>query len=152
VAKAACRILQIESGEILAEYRPALTDAGAIGHEAEIFVYDTLAGGAGFSPQLAAKVNAFSGRRFRSSRSVRLRAIHPVIAVCEAIATKSSIGFLTGNSANSFCGTRFLEDIRSIPQIASRRHSRCCMLTSSGIFPKPSTWIATCADEPSPAK
>jgi len=53
VAKAACRLLQIESGEILAEYRPALTDAGAIGREAEIFVYDTLAGGAGFSPQLA---------------------------------------------------------------------------------------------------
>ncbi|MBR0749136.1 DUF1998 domain-containing protein [Bradyrhizobium japonicum] len=53
VAKAAGRLLQIESGEILAEYRPALTDAGAIGKEVEIFVYDTLAGGAGFSPQLA---------------------------------------------------------------------------------------------------
>lgn len=55
LAKAACRLLEIESGEILAEYRPALTDAGAIGREAEIFVYDTLAGGAGFSPQLAAR-------------------------------------------------------------------------------------------------
>jgi Domain of unknown function (DUF1998) len=54
VAKAACRLLQIKSGEILAEYRPALTDAGAIGHEAEVFVHDTLAGGVGFSPQLAA--------------------------------------------------------------------------------------------------
>ena len=54
VAKAACRLLQIELGETLAEYRPALTDAGALGHEAEVFVYDTLAGGAGFSPQLAA--------------------------------------------------------------------------------------------------
>jgi ATP-dependent helicase YprA (DUF1998 family) len=53
VAKAAGRLLQIESGEILAEYRPALTDAGAAGKEVEIFVYDTLAGGAGFSPQLA---------------------------------------------------------------------------------------------------
>jgi ATP-dependent helicase YprA (DUF1998 family) len=53
VAKAAGRLLQIESGEILAEYRPALTDAGAVGKEVEIFVYDTLAGGAGFSPQLA---------------------------------------------------------------------------------------------------
>jgi hypothetical protein len=53
VAKAAGRLLQIESGEILAEYRPALTDAGAEGKEVEIFVYDTLAGGAGFSPQLA---------------------------------------------------------------------------------------------------
>jgi hypothetical protein len=53
VAKAASRLLQVESGEILAEYRPALTEAGSIGQEVEIFVYDTLAGGAGFSPQLA---------------------------------------------------------------------------------------------------
>jgi hypothetical protein len=53
VAKAGSQLLQIESGEILAEYRPALTDNGAIGKEVEIFVYDTLAGGAGFSPQLA---------------------------------------------------------------------------------------------------
>lgn len=55
VAKAAGRLLQIESGEILAEYRPALTANGAIGKEVEVFVYDTLAGGAGFSPQLAQK-------------------------------------------------------------------------------------------------
>src|SRR6202035_2877799 len=52
LAKAACRVLQIESTEILAEYRPALTDAGANGLETEVFIYDTLAGGAGFSPQL----------------------------------------------------------------------------------------------------
>jgi ATP-dependent helicase YprA (DUF1998 family) len=52
LAKAACRVLQIESAEILAEYRPALTDAGANGLETEVFIYDTLAGGAGFSPQL----------------------------------------------------------------------------------------------------
>jgi len=55
LAKAACRVLEIESGEILAEYRPALTDAGAAGHEVEIFIYDTLAGGAGFSPQLVGR-------------------------------------------------------------------------------------------------
>jgi hypothetical protein len=52
LAKAACRVLQIESTEILAEYRPALTDAGANGLETEVFIYATLAGGAGFSPQL----------------------------------------------------------------------------------------------------
>ena len=45
LAKAACRVLQIESTEILAEYRPALTDAGANGLETEVFIYDTLAGG-----------------------------------------------------------------------------------------------------------
>jgi ATP-dependent helicase YprA (DUF1998 family) len=55
VAKAACQILQIESGEILAEYRPALTEAGAQGLEAEIFIYDTLSGGAGFSVLLAGR-------------------------------------------------------------------------------------------------
>ncbi len=52
LAKAACRTLDIEPGEVLAEYRPALTAAGAIGHEVEIFLYDTLAGGAGFATQL----------------------------------------------------------------------------------------------------
>ena len=52
LAKAACRILQIELTEILAEYRPALTEAGANGLETEVFIYDTLSGGAGFSPQL----------------------------------------------------------------------------------------------------
>jgi ATP-dependent helicase YprA (DUF1998 family) len=52
MATASCRLLQIEPGEVLAEYRPALTEAGALGLEAEIFIYDTLAGGAGFSPQL----------------------------------------------------------------------------------------------------
>jgi ATP-dependent helicase YprA (DUF1998 family) len=49
---AACRLLQIESGEILAEYRPALNDSGAAGTLVEVFLYDTLAGGAGFSPQM----------------------------------------------------------------------------------------------------
>lgn len=52
LAKAANRILQLEAGEILAEYRPALTESGAQGLEVEVFLYDTLAGGAGFAPQL----------------------------------------------------------------------------------------------------
>lgn len=58
VAAAACRLLEIEPGEILAEYRPALTEAGATGLEAEIFIYDTLAGGAGFAPQLVGRGEA----------------------------------------------------------------------------------------------
>lgn len=53
LAKAACVILEIELGEILAEYRPALNDKGASGSLVEVFLYDTLAGGAGFSPQMA---------------------------------------------------------------------------------------------------
>ena len=49
LSKAACELLQIEGGEVMAEFRPALTPEGKVGSEAEIFLYDTLAGGAGFS-------------------------------------------------------------------------------------------------------
>lgn len=55
LAQAACQLLEIESGELLAEFRPALTPAGKSGLEAEIFLYDTLPGGAGFSSQLAGR-------------------------------------------------------------------------------------------------
>ena len=53
LAKAACQLLEIEPGELMAEFRPALTPDGKSGLEAEIFLYDTLPGGAGFSSQLA---------------------------------------------------------------------------------------------------
>ena len=46
---AACALLELEPTELQAEYRPALTEAGQLGHEAEIYIYDTLSGGAGFS-------------------------------------------------------------------------------------------------------
>jgi hypothetical protein len=39
----------VESNELQAEYRPALTSAGREGEEAEIYLYDTLPGGAGFA-------------------------------------------------------------------------------------------------------
>ena len=55
MAKAACGILEVEPGEMMAEYRPALTPAGKAGLEAEIFLYDTLPGGAGFARQLAGR-------------------------------------------------------------------------------------------------
>lgn len=51
-AKAACKTLELEANELQAEYRPALTDAGREGREAEIFLYDTLPGGAGFSQRV----------------------------------------------------------------------------------------------------
>ena len=57
LAMAACRLLQIEFGEILAEYRPALNENGASGTLVEVFLYDTLAGGAGFSPQMIPRAN-----------------------------------------------------------------------------------------------
>jgi ATP-dependent helicase YprA (DUF1998 family) len=46
---AGTRKLDIEATELQAEYRPALTLLGKEGLEAEIYVYDTLAGGAGFT-------------------------------------------------------------------------------------------------------
>lgn len=52
LAKSACQLLDIEPGELMAEFRPALTPGGTSGLEAEIFLYDTLPGGAGFSTQL----------------------------------------------------------------------------------------------------
>lgn len=52
LAKAACLILEVEPGEILAEFRPGLSSGGSAGEEVEVFLYDTLAGGAGFSSQL----------------------------------------------------------------------------------------------------
>jgi hypothetical protein len=45
----ATQMLDIEATELQAEYRPALTSGGAEGLEAEIYLYDTLAGGAGFT-------------------------------------------------------------------------------------------------------
>jgi hypothetical protein len=62
LAKAACQLLEIESGELMAEYRPALTAAGRLGREAEIFLYDTLPGGAGFASQLVGQGEALFRR------------------------------------------------------------------------------------------
>lgn len=47
--KAACDLLEIEPGELMAEFRPALTELGERGQEAELYLYDTLSGGAGFA-------------------------------------------------------------------------------------------------------
>jgi hypothetical protein len=49
LARAACDILDLEPGEVQADFRAALTEAGQNGYEAEVYLYDTLAGGAGFS-------------------------------------------------------------------------------------------------------
>lgn len=55
LAKAACQLLEIEPGELMAEFRPALTIGGKSGKEVEIFLYDTLPGGAGFATQIAGR-------------------------------------------------------------------------------------------------
>jgi len=48
LAKASCAVLGLEPGEVQADYRPALTEAGQAGEEVELYLYDTLPGGAGF--------------------------------------------------------------------------------------------------------
>ena len=45
----ACDLLGIDPSELQAEFRMALTPGGRSGAEAEIYLYDTLAGGAGFA-------------------------------------------------------------------------------------------------------
>ncbi len=45
----ACELLQLEHHELQAEYRPSLSESGQLGREAEIYIYDTLSGGAGFA-------------------------------------------------------------------------------------------------------
>jgi len=52
LTKAACSRLELEANELQAEYRPALTAGGREGREAEIYLYDTLPGGAGFSQRV----------------------------------------------------------------------------------------------------
>lgn len=52
LTKAACNRLELEPAELQAEYRPALTAFGRDGYEAEIYLYDTLPGGAGFSQRV----------------------------------------------------------------------------------------------------
>ena len=48
ITKAACSRMDLELNELQAEYRPALNLNGQAGMEAEIYIYDTLPGGAGF--------------------------------------------------------------------------------------------------------
>jgi hypothetical protein len=54
LSSAACNALELEASEIQAEYRPALTQKGREGLEAEIYLYDKLPGGAGFVRQAGA--------------------------------------------------------------------------------------------------
>jgi ATP-dependent helicase YprA (DUF1998 family) len=55
LARAATDLLGIEPGEILAEFRPAMSTDASSALCAEIFLYDTLPGGAGFSSAIPAK-------------------------------------------------------------------------------------------------
>ena len=62
----------------MAEYRPALTEFGALGTEVEIFLYDTLSGGAGFSTQLAGR----AAELFRNTLGILSNCPHGCDASC----------------------------------------------------------------------
>jgi hypothetical protein len=49
LSAAACDVLGLEPGEVQADFRAAQSDAGQNGYEAEVYLYDTLSGGAGFA-------------------------------------------------------------------------------------------------------
>lgn len=62
LARAATDMLGIEPGEILAEYRPAMSVDVSSHLCAEVFLYDTLPGGAGFSSSMPNRAAALLGR------------------------------------------------------------------------------------------
>lgn len=59
LVKASCQILDISPDELVAEYRTALSSSGINGQEVEIFIYDTLPGGAGFAQKLTDETEKF---------------------------------------------------------------------------------------------
>lgn len=66
LSRAACSLLQIDPGEVQAEFRGALSPAGVDGLEVEIFLYDTLPGGAGFARAAAQKGETLFAEALRS--------------------------------------------------------------------------------------
>lgn len=55
MSRGATQLMGVEPGEIAAEYRPANSPQGRMGWETELFLYDTLSGGAGYSRAAVSK-------------------------------------------------------------------------------------------------
>ena len=55
LTKAGCSILELEPTELQAEFRPAVNALGSSGAQMELYLYDTLPGGAGFAKQVGLK-------------------------------------------------------------------------------------------------
>ncbi|UQA57434.1 DEAD/DEAH box helicase [Polyangium aurulentum] len=53
---AASMVLEIEAGEVIAGYRPGFTDEGPDATAVEVFLYDQLAGGAGYVDELSRRI------------------------------------------------------------------------------------------------
>ena len=82
--------LEIEAGELQAEYRPALTQGGQDGLEAEIYVYDTLAGGAGFARRVGDLGRAVFEDTIHLLEGCPEGATAPATGACAASRTASS--------------------------------------------------------------
>lgn len=54
---AASMVLEIDAGEVIAGYRPGFTDKGPDTSAVEVFLYDQLAGGAGYVVELSRKID-----------------------------------------------------------------------------------------------
>lgn len=118
LARAACNELQVDPGEIQAEFRGALSQDGVAGLETEIFLYDTLPGGAGFAKAAADKGKALfeealrlmegcpnsdcDSSCYRCLRTFRNRMDHSALdrhagaALLRAILGRSTVGFDRG--------------------------------------------------------
>lgn len=57
LAAAVADLLDLESSDVVGEYRVPMTDAGRTGREVEVFLYDAAAGGAGFVRAAAERVD-----------------------------------------------------------------------------------------------
>ena len=101
VSKAACLLLELEPSELQAEYRPALTALGKAGKQIEIYVYDTLPGGAGFARRIGGRRWKSSKKRLPFLKAAPTNAIALVTGVCEATRTSSNMTCSIERSAPS---------------------------------------------------
>ena len=118
LVKASCEILDISPDELVAEYRTALTASGRNGQEVEIFLYDTLPGGAGFSQKLKEKTEQL----FQKALEILYRCDAPCDSSCyyclQSFKNKDQHAFL-----DRFAGIELLEYLlnNKIPDLPTER-------------------------------
>lgn len=97
--------LDVDASELQAEYRPALTPAGNYGLEAEIYLYDTLAGGAGFTRRVHGYGLSIFNKALERLEACPANCDASCYGACEASGTASSTGCWTERSGRRSCGT-----------------------------------------------
>ena len=105
LAKAACHLLDLEPGELMAEFRPALTRAGARGREAEVFLYVRCPGAPDSQPECPNAAPSFSRQRYRCFATAPSDATPPAIGACAVSRTSSNTACSTGTSAPNSSST-----------------------------------------------